>query len=1095
MNDVKRRMQMRGQRACCALTLAALALGGCAGGAGGAGDLLAEQSALSAEPAPALAPASGHAIEVRQNAIYLDGVPTLFRAATLQWFKLPRETWEDRILRLKATGYNTLDMYVAWMLHEPEEGRFDFATHDLRHFLDLAAKHGMFVYFRPGPYITNEMDGGGVPAWVFAKSGKTARDAVNADGIVNLRTNDRDYLDLVQRYFGKLNEVIRPYLFTRGGPIVLYSVENEYNWFLDAFSLEKGTKLNGAAERDPRQVPDVAGYLAALRDIVRAQGVDVPITTSPGNVNVSGMDGVSGIIPMPNYYWSNPLVEHGVWQHLRDMHDPRNHGGSYANFPSGATETSRTSSILRRLVVSGLDLISQFNQAGCHQEAPLNGIAMKGSEVRTLSQTLDYIRANTVFSLRTLGTAFFRPLVGYFHTVFDFNGAVSPSGALKEKFYSLRRTNLFLEAFGPVIAQAGESRRTSRNASLPGMDLSVKVLHPALGTLDPDAKKDRVNYWLPLGARSALIGLYNDGAREIRAGRGSVEAFGMTFPRFSELTVPIEQNDEFAPGVNEENEYSMLLPVNLELGAGFTLAYSTSEILTRLASPAGVTLVVYGKAGTTGELSIRGQGLEVQGATGAVRLHEQDAGTVTLSFPNEDVQSVRLGDGAGHKLEIIVVADRTAGRAWLLPSSRGTVIVFGPDYVEARDGQLVFEADVASSGPVLVRALSQDPISLAGLTLLSPYDESTGLSVYEMPIARPAVAIRADISRGKAKDDMNESRAELDTRDFIDLGDRPVALERLGIYSGHAWYRGEFTLDAAEAKKPGRLWIDSASDFVGLYVNGLYLTTLCPLGTEVNNQSKDASYGFPIPASVLREGKNTLAIRNEIWGHGSFMWPRGTVGVFPLPGMLLSIPGMRASLPALGFDSLRGVIGNVRFNDRPVTGWRLKKGLTGVDLGYPSKDFDDRAWRDTSFPLRLSPGQVVWYRARFGKDELPDPRQWFAPLALTLQGKNAKATLYLNGRMIGRWLSDDGWLQRGTWTQSFRSHLMNTEPDDFPLAQERLTDQNVLAIAFEDAGDGRDNGLVEQVRLILARENRLYTPQGIEHLPRLHQRFPVRLGD
>jgi beta-galactosidase len=92
---------------------------------------------------------------------------------------------------------------------------------------------------RIGPYITNEQDGGGIPQWVFPKTTKRARNPDVNDGKLNLRTNDKDYIDAVDRYFTALLKQVQSFLHTRnGGPIILVAVENEYTWFDMAVSME-----------------------------------------------------------------------------------------------------------------------------------------------------------------------------------------------------------------------------------------------------------------------------------------------------------------------------------------------------------------------------------------------------------------------------------------------------------------------------------------------------------------------------------------------------------------------------------------------------------------------------------------------------------------------------------------------------------------------------------------------------------------------------------------------------------------------------------------------------------------------------------------
>lgn len=46
---------------------------------------------------------------------------------SIHYFRVPREYWRDRLLKMKACGLNTLTTYVPWNLHEPERGKFDFS--------------------------------------------------------------------------------------------------------------------------------------------------------------------------------------------------------------------------------------------------------------------------------------------------------------------------------------------------------------------------------------------------------------------------------------------------------------------------------------------------------------------------------------------------------------------------------------------------------------------------------------------------------------------------------------------------------------------------------------------------------------------------------------------------------------------------------------------------------------------------------------------------------------------------------------------------------------------------------------------------------
>jgi len=176
----------------------------------------------------------------------LDGKPFLIRSGEMHYERVPREYWRDRMKKLRALGLNTLSTYVFWNAHEPRQGQFDFSGNlDLGEFLRTAQEEGLWVLLRPGPYACAEWDLGGIPAWLLA------------DENVKLRSGDPKYLAATARYLRKLGEVAGPYQVTRGGPILMVQVENEYGEYGDDHA-----------------------YMSSIRDQIRAAGFDVDLYTS-----------------------------------------------------------------------------------------------------------------------------------------------------------------------------------------------------------------------------------------------------------------------------------------------------------------------------------------------------------------------------------------------------------------------------------------------------------------------------------------------------------------------------------------------------------------------------------------------------------------------------------------------------------------------------------------------------------------------------------------------------------------------------------------------------------------------------------------------
>lgn len=183
-----------------------------------------------------------------ENKFLMDGQPFRIISGAIHYFRVHPEYWEDRLKKLKACGFNTVETYVCWNLHEREEGRFDFEGGlDIARFIDLAGKLGLYVIVRPGPYICAEWELGGLPSWLLSYSG------------IGLRCSDPVYLEKVMPYYEQLFSRIRPRLCTNGGNIIMVQVENEYGSYGD--------------DRE---------YMKQIARIYREQGIDCMLFTADG---------------------------------------------------------------------------------------------------------------------------------------------------------------------------------------------------------------------------------------------------------------------------------------------------------------------------------------------------------------------------------------------------------------------------------------------------------------------------------------------------------------------------------------------------------------------------------------------------------------------------------------------------------------------------------------------------------------------------------------------------------------------------------------------------------------------------------------------
>ncbi len=164
-----------------------------------------------------------------KNSFYKNGKPHKIYAGAMHYFRIMPQSWRDRLLKLKNIGFNAVETYVCWSLHERKEGVFDFSGRlDLGRFIDEAHSLGLDAIIRPGPFICAETDFGGLPSWLLTYPE------------MELRCDNALFLEKVDNYFKALAPILQPRLYANGGNILMMQVENEYGSYgNDKVYLEK----------------------------------------------------------------------------------------------------------------------------------------------------------------------------------------------------------------------------------------------------------------------------------------------------------------------------------------------------------------------------------------------------------------------------------------------------------------------------------------------------------------------------------------------------------------------------------------------------------------------------------------------------------------------------------------------------------------------------------------------------------------------------------------------------------------------------------------------------------------------------------------
>ena len=211
--------------------------------------------------------------------IYKNGRSWFPFMGEIHYSRLPADEWRDALLKMKAGGIDVVASYAFWLHHEEVRGSWDFeGCRNLQKFVETVKDCGLYMFLRIGPWCHGEARNGGFPDWLM-----------RAD--CELRANNPRYIELVGRFYRRLFEQVKGFLFKDGGPIIGIQVENEYG--------HCGGLTGDAGE----------AHMRALTEVAKCIGFDVPLYTATGwNGAVTG-----GLLPVMGGYcdapWDRSLAE------------------------------------------------------------------------------------------------------------------------------------------------------------------------------------------------------------------------------------------------------------------------------------------------------------------------------------------------------------------------------------------------------------------------------------------------------------------------------------------------------------------------------------------------------------------------------------------------------------------------------------------------------------------------------------------------------------------------------------------------------------------------------------------------------------------
>lgn len=193
---------------------------------------------------------NGDTISFNNYYMEKNGKPFFAVSGEFHYSRMDAARWEDEIIKMRMGGVNIVSTYLFWNHIEEQEGVFDFSgSRDLRRFVSLCGKHGLYVILRVGPFDHGEVRNGGLPDWLYGKP-------------FEVRTTNAAFLAYVRRLYAQIGEQARGLFFQDGGPIIGVQLDNEYMHSSSPWEITTGISDEWVFRGDEGEQ-----YILALREI------------------------------------------------------------------------------------------------------------------------------------------------------------------------------------------------------------------------------------------------------------------------------------------------------------------------------------------------------------------------------------------------------------------------------------------------------------------------------------------------------------------------------------------------------------------------------------------------------------------------------------------------------------------------------------------------------------------------------------------------------------------------------------------------------------------------------------------------------------
>lgn len=354
-----------------------------------------------------------------------DGEPWFPLMGEFHYSRYPKEFWRESIYKMKAGGIEIVSAYVFWIHHEERKGEYDFTgQRDLRAFVETVKECGLELFIRVGPWCHGEVRNGGLPDWILKED-------------YEVRTNDERYFAEVEKYYAKVFEQVKGYLYKDGGPIVGMQIENEYG-HCGGLQGEEGER-----------------HMRRLTSIAKTVGFDVPYYTATG----WGGAVTGGLLPVMGGYCEAPwdqritVIEPSgnyVFTHERNDH---NIGSDYG-FGTGITYDIDKFPFLTAELGGGMQVTHHRRPIATAKDIGAMSMVKLGCGVNLLGYYMYHGGTNPKGKLTTLQES---TDTGYLNNLpvlsYDFRAPVREYGQMSDTLKEIKLITMFIQSFGRELCE------------------------------------------------------------------------------------------------------------------------------------------------------------------------------------------------------------------------------------------------------------------------------------------------------------------------------------------------------------------------------------------------------------------------------------------------------------------------------------------------------------------------------------------------------------------------------------------------------------------------------------------------------------------